>query len=112
MRRPSLAASKEGEVMDKNVLWPIAIKNSICTICWTILAIIFNKWWIALFGVLFLTSWQTSTARKYYRICDGCGKHSEYADSYNEALDKAKATGWMHIVDGNKDYCPGCQMEM
>ena len=70
----------------------------------------FNRWWIALFAILFFTSPQT--IKKYYRTCDGCGKHSEYADSYNEALDKAKAAGWKHVVDGNKDYCPGCQMEM
>lgn len=97
--------------MNKNFHWSIAVKNSICVICWTALAIIFHKWWIALFGVLFLTSYETQAVKKYYRVCDGCGKHSEYADSYNEALDKAKAAGWVHQTDGNKDYCPGCKME-
>ena len=92
--------------MDKNIYWSIAIKNSICVICWTALAIIFNKWWIALFGVLFLTSY--TTVKKYRRVCDGCGKHSEYADSYNGALEKAKAAGWVHIQDGDQDYCPDC----
>lgn len=93
---------------DKTIYWSIAIKNSICVICWTVLAIVFNAWWIALFGALFLTSCSTSAVRKYYRVCDICGKHSEYADSHNEALDKASAAGWVHIVDGNKDYCPEC----
>ena len=95
--------------MDKNIYWSIAIKNSICVICWTALAIIFHKWWIALFGVLFLTSFTTTTERKHYRVCDGCGRLSPYADSYNGALDKAKAAGWIHNADGNKDYCPECQ---
>lgn len=94
--------------MNKTIV-AIAIKNSICVICWTVLAIIFNKWWIALFAALFLTSYETK--KQYWRTCDGCGKHSPDADSYNEALDKAKASGWIHCVDGNKDYCPSCQME-
>lgn len=96
--------------MNKNFLWALAIKNSICVICWAVLAIVFNKWWIALFSLLFLSSLQSSLqTKKYYRFCDKCGKHSEYADSYNEALDKAKKAGWIHVVDGNKDYCPDCQ---
>lgn len=98
--------------MNKHTIWAIAIKNSICVICWTTIVIIFNKWWIALFGILFLTSYTTELVKKYYRTCDGCGKHSEYADSPTEALDKAKAAGWKHIVDGNKDYCPECQTKM
>lgn len=92
---------------ERNIIWAWAIKNSICVICWTALAIIFNKWWIALFGLLFLSG--ISTKHKSYRICDKCGKHSEYADSYNEALDKAKTAGWVHYVEGNKDYCPDCK---
>jgi hypothetical protein len=96
--------------MDKNIYWPVAIKNSICVICWTVLAIIFHKWWIALFGALFLTS--IETRKKHCRVCDVCGKHSPYANSHNEALDKAKANGWLHYVDGNKDYCPGCVAKM
>ena len=92
--------------MNKNIYLSVAITNSICVICWTALAIIFHKWWIALFGILFLTS---ITTKRHCRVCDRCGKHSPYANSYNEALDKAKAAGWIHYVDGNKDYCPECQ---
>ena len=87
--------------------WAWAIKNSVCVICWTCLAIVFNKWWIALFGGLFLSG--LHTGYKYCRICDKCGKRSPYADSYNEALNKAKEAGWAHEVEGNKDYCPDCQ---
>jgi len=94
--------------MNKSIYWSVTIKNSICLICWTVLAVVFNKWWIALFAALFLTS--LKTVHKYCRVCDRCGKHSPYANNYNEALDKAKEAGWIHHVDGNKDYCPECRM--
>lgn len=93
--------------MNKSAWWAWAIRNSVCIICLVALAIVFNKWWIALFSMLFLCSLQTEI--EHYRICDKCGKHSEYADSYNEALDKAKKAGWVHYVEGNKDYCPECK---
>lgn len=96
--------------MNKSFLWAWAIKNSICVICWTVLAIVFNRWWIALFGLLFMSGLQTQYKR--HRVCDKCGKHSPYADSYNEALDKAKEAGWVHIAEGNLDYCPDCQQRV
>ena len=99
-----------GDLMDKNAWWAWAVKNSISIICFTALAIIFNKWWIVLFGALFISSLQTK--HKTYRICDKCGKHSPYADNHNDALDKAKEAGWIHCVDGNKDYCPDCKVDI
>lgn len=93
--------------MNKHIIWAWAIKNSISVICWVALAIIFHKWWIALFAALFVGDVQTRY--KSYRVCDSCGKHSPYADSYNEALDQAKKAGWLHVVNGNKDYCPECR---
>ena len=97
--------------MNKSAWWAWAVKNSICIICWTALAVYFNKWWIALFSVLTMSSLQlgNTTQQKHYRICDGCGKFSPYADNHNEALDKAKEAGWVHYVDGNRDYCPECK---
>jgi hypothetical protein len=95
--------------MDKDVLWAWVIKNSISVLTWATLAVVFNKWWIALFALLFMSGLQTKY--KNYRVCDGCGKLSPYADSYNEALDKAKEAGWVHYVEGNKDYCPSCKIE-
>lgn len=95
--------------MNKSAYWAWVIDNAICIICWTALAIIFHKWWIAIFSVLCMSSLKRST--NHHRTCDGCGKHSPSADSHNEALDKAKAAGWVHYVDGNKDYCPSCQMK-
>lgn len=95
--------------MNKSAWWAWAIRNSVCVICWTTLAIVFNKWWICLFSMLFLCSLQTNTVKEHCRICDKCGKHSEYANSCDAALDKAKKAGWIHYVDGNKDYCPECK---
>ena len=34
----------------------VLIKNTISLALWVVLAIAFNKWWIALFSILFLTS--------------------------------------------------------
>lgn len=33
----------------------VLIKNTISLTLWIVLAITFNKWWIALFSILFLT---------------------------------------------------------
>ena len=96
--------------MDKHTLWAWAIKNSICIICWVVLAIVFNKWWIALFAALFMSG--VATKQMFYRTCDKCGKRSEYAESYNSALKRAQELGWLHIVEGNKDYCPDCQKQL
>lgn len=92
--------------MNSNLI-AIMAKNCICTICWAALAVIFGKWWIALFALLFMTSY--STVHNYHRVCDKCGKYSPVAGSYNDALDKAKAAGWIHIAERNKDYCPTCR---
>ena len=85
----------------------VAIQNIIMIICWTVLAIFFNKWWIALFAVLFLTSVEAKLGHR--KICDKCGKKSEYAESSTEATRKAEATGWLCIEATNEDYCPECR---
>lgn len=36
--------------------WYLLIKNSVVVICFTLLAIHFDKWWIALLALLFLTT--------------------------------------------------------
>ena len=41
--------------MNKHIWWAWTLKNSIAIVCWTILAIYFNKWRIAMFAVLFLS---------------------------------------------------------
>ena len=95
--------------MNKNTIWACAITNMLSISCFTILALMFNKWWIALFAILFISF--PSIAHKYYRTCDVCVAYSEPASDYNDALNKAKAAGWAHIVDGDKDYCPDCKKE-
>ena len=42
--------------MIKHAWWAWTLKNSVCIICWTVLAIGFKHWWIALFSLLFMTS--------------------------------------------------------
>lgn len=96
--------------MNKGAWWAWAIHNSVSLICWIALAIIFNKWWIALFAMLFMGS--LKTVHKRYRVCDKCGSHSPYADSEAEALEKAKEAGWVHFETGDKDYCPECRRQM
>ena len=52
--------------MDKNFIWAWAFKNIVAIIAWTALAILFSKWWIALFALLFLSD--VKTKDKSYRI--------------------------------------------
>ena len=93
--------------MDKDILLAFVVKNCAAIFAWATLAVVFNRWWIALFALLFMDYY--TVQRKHYRICDKCGKHSPYASNYTDALSKATDAGWIHIVDGNKDYCPDCQ---
>lgn len=93
--------------MDKDIVWAWAVNNSAAIFAWATLAVVFNKWWIALFALLFMS--RLKKDYKSYRICDKCGKHSPYADDYNDALGKAIEAGWLHVVDGNRDYCPDCR---
>jgi hypothetical protein len=74
--------------------------------CFTTLAIVFDKWWIIFFALLFVTT--PKVMFKHRRKCDGCGVQSEYADSVDEAIKKSVKSGWVHIPEGNKDYCPNC----
>ena len=37
----------------------LIIKNIIAIICFTILAIIFNKWWIIFFVIIFMTNFES-----------------------------------------------------
>ena len=94
--------------MDKHAWWAWAIKNSVCLICWTVLATVFNDWTIALVAILFMSSLKTKPIHKYYRVCDNCGEHSEYTDTKDKALEKAKEAGWIHCPEVDKDYCPEC----
>ena len=48
------STKKWGIVINKHIVWAWAVKNIVAIICWTALAIFFGKWWIALFGALFV----------------------------------------------------------
>lgn len=92
--------------MDKT-FWRATIYNCIVLICFTALSIFFYKWWIILFALLFL-AYTSHPNRKRTRICDVCGRSSESAMTKEEAIERAKKCGWLHIKDGDLDYCPDC----
>ena len=54
--------------MNENLKLQIAvlIKNTISLTLWIVLAIAFNKWWIALFSILFLTSVEKEKNKEWY----------------------------------------------
>ena len=100
--------------MKKNIYWSVCIQNTVAMICWTTLAVIFDKWWIALFGVLFLSSIKTKDGTRI--ICDKCGKRGPVGDDVNKAREAAEKEGWLSYrvkVDEGEykhvDYCPKCQ---
>jgi hypothetical protein len=97
--------------MNKHAYWAWAIKNSTVMICFTVLTLTFNKWWIVLFAMFFLSDLRTTPTTAYYRVCDICGEHSPYAKSPEEALKKAEEAGWIHYKGLNTDYCPKCKNE-
>ncbi len=87
----------------------VLLKNILCMILWVVLAIYFNRWWIALFSILTMTSVNYKFAT--YRICDKCGKHSPhvFSDSQEDAINEAIKAGWVHQDKGNLDFCPDCK---
>lgn len=50
--------------MDKTFIWALALKNIIAILAWTVLAILFNKWWLALFALLFVSDIKTTYETK------------------------------------------------
>lgn len=98
--------------MQKHLWWAWAIKNSVCMICWTALAIIFDKWWIALFGLLFISLIESTSIKSHSIYCDECGKVGPSGNCVDEARKKAKEAGWIHVASNNTDYCPDCLMKV
>jgi len=97
---------------DKHTWWAWAIKNSVCVICWTGLAIWFNHWWIALFAILFMSTLTTKGNSGPYRYyCDHCGKYSPEGVSRDEAEQRRIEAGWIRrkVNDKWEDICPECQ---
>lgn len=88
--------------MSKGAWAAWTVKNSVVLLCFTFLAIHFDKWWIILFSVLCLSSLETKSGA--CRVCDGCGRVID--------LDgEARRAGWLRRKNGGswEDYCPECQ---
>lgn len=75
------------------------------------LSILFNRWWVILFSLLFIHI-PTTTIHSYRRICDNCGKRSKPMSTSEEALASALKDGWVHYANTNTDYCPECKSKM
>lgn len=100
-----------------NHVWMIYLYDVVAVLAFVGLAISFDKWWIALFGLLFLLT--PSYRTEYYRLCDNCGKRSPGAETYNDAIDKAVSAGWLHSAkqkvdssDNFEDFCPECRRKL
>lgn len=105
-------------IKNPNHLWMIFLYDIVVVAAFVVLAVTFSKWWLVLFGLLFIMT-PSSKVIHYYRVCDNCGKHSPSADTYNDAIDKAMSAGWIHRPkerhDGSdqfEDYCPECRRKL
>lgn len=49
---------------EAKVIIAVLIKNTIVLICFVALAIMFGKWWIALFSALYFTSFKESVDKE------------------------------------------------
>lgn len=45
--------------MNNKIVIIFAITNIVAIICFTILAIVFNRWWIVFFSILFITTFES-----------------------------------------------------
>ena len=94
--------------MNNFKIYITVIVYNICALAaWVFLAVTFDRWWIALFSILFICF--PTTLRMHRRKCDGCGKYGEFASSRSEAITLAEKAGWLHIPEGDLDYCPECR---
>ena len=74
------------------------------------LSLVFEKWWIILFALLFVLL--PSHKIKHKRTCDICGKSTESYDTTEEAIKQAEKHGWIHVEENDRDFCPECIKEM
>lgn len=105
-------------IKNLNYVWMIYLYDVVVVLAFVGLAISFTKWWIALFGLLFIII-PSYKKIEYYRLCDNCGKRSPGAETYNDAIDKAVSSGWLHRpkkrIDGSdnfEDFCPDCRRKL
>lgn len=91
-----------------NNLTKLIIYNAINLICFTLLTIVFNKWWIILFAFLFIMIPTSKFKGQKFRVCDGCGRFSESDKTVEESIQRAEKCGWLHMSTNDKDFCPDC----
>lgn len=94
--------------MNKSGWTAWAIKNCVVVICFAALAMYFKHWWIVLFALLLMSSYESKGAVR--RVCDGCGK-TIYSTDWDAIDEKSKQAGWVRRKNGEKweDFCPECQ---
>ena len=88
----------------------VCIKNVTVLCIFAALAVVFDKWWIIFFAMLFTGGFKTEIPR-HYLVCDSCGEKGPVGNSVEEARAKAKRDKWWSGVDpGGKhvDYCSKC----
>ena len=97
--------------MNIYMIWAWLIKNITCVALWVLLAVRFDRWWIALFSILFLSDLKASP--RYRFICDRCGAYSPTGKTYDEAERLRKQAGWKREKRGEawEDICPECQRQ-
>ena len=96
--------------MNVKTIKEVIIYNIIVLVCFTVLAVVFNKWWVILFAFLFCAFPKYNGRR--FRICDCCGRASESGATSEEAIERAEKCGWRHIEGTDKDFCPECLVKI
>lgn len=94
--------------MNKHTIWAWVFYHVVNLICWALLAVVFGRWWIALFAVLFLGTLRNGDR---YFYCDICGACSPAASTLDKAEKKRVEAGWIRrkTENGMEDICPACQ---
>lgn len=98
--------------MKKDSIWMAwAVKNSVNAIVWAALAVIFHRWWIALFMLISMSSLETKSEPASTCWCDICGAQFPFRGKYEDLIKKKQELRWVsRIVDGKRiDVCPECQ---
>ena len=87
----------------------VLVSNMFVLAAFICLAIIFGKWWIALFSAFFFD--KVKITRRMW--CDGCGEVI-YGASLQELSNEAKRRGWKKIKHDGQflDACPNCYEAM
>lgn len=73
------------------------LRNCVSIVCFTVLAIHFDKWWIALFALLFMMTVENKKDdKKLKKSCDNCKNF----DIFENACVHPKCGGTCHPLNG------------